>query len=70
MKLYSNENVYHAACRRMEYIFDNFEKVCVSFSGGKDSGISLMLALQEAKKRNQKIGVLFIKISCLAKINC
>jgi predicted phosphoadenosine phosphosulfate sulfurtransferase len=62
MKLYSNENVYHAACRRMEYIFDNFEKVCVSFSGGKDSGISLMLALQEAKKRNQKIGVLFIDL--------
>lgn len=62
MKLYSNVDVYNAACRRMEYIFDNFEKICVSFSGGKDSGISLQLALQEAKKRNQKIGVLFIDL--------
>jgi predicted phosphoadenosine phosphosulfate sulfurtransferase len=62
VKLYSNEDVYNAACKRMEYIFDNFEKICVSFSGGKDSGICLMLAVQEAKKRNKKIGVLFIDL--------
>ncbi|MDD2315680.1 MAG: DUF3440 domain-containing protein [Proteiniphilum sp.] len=62
MKIYSDENVYHAACKRMEYIFDNFEKICVSFSGGKDSGCLLELALNEAKKRNRKIGALFIDL--------
>lgn len=46
----------------MEYIFDNFEKICVSFSGGKDSAICMMLALQAAKKYNKKFGVLFIDL--------
>ena len=62
MKLYSNEDVYTAACSRMNYIFKNFRKICVSFSGGKDSGICMMLALQAAKKYNKKFGVLFIDL--------
>ncbi len=62
MKRYSDEDVYHAACRRTEFIFDEFKKVCVSFSGGKDSGVLLHLAIQEAKKRNRTVGVLFIDL--------
>jgi predicted phosphoadenosine phosphosulfate sulfurtransferase len=62
MKKYLNKNVYDAAQERIKYIFDEFEHICVSFSGGKDSGVVLSLAIEEARKRNRKIGVLFIDL--------
>ena len=46
-------NVYDAAIKRFEYLFDNFDKVVVSFSGGKDSTVCLNLALEVAKKKNK-----------------
>lgn len=33
-KVYLKENVYEAAQERMRYIFNEFEKVLISFSGG------------------------------------
>ena len=33
MKRYSNINVYDAAKKRIEYIFDEFETIAVSFQG-------------------------------------
>lgn len=63
MKRYHDKDVYTAACERTAFIFDEFEKVCVSFSGGKDSGVLLHLAIEEAKKRgDRKVGVLFIDL--------
>lgn len=62
MKVYLNKNVYEAAKERIEYIFDEFEHICVSFSGGKDSGTVLNMCIDEARKRNRKIGVLFIDL--------
>jgi predicted phosphoadenosine phosphosulfate sulfurtransferase len=53
-------NVLEASRRRIEYVFDNFKRIYVSFSGGKDSTVMLHLVMEEAIKRNQKIGVLFI----------
>ncbi len=44
----------------MELVFDDFDNVCVSFSGGKDSGVMLNLAIEEARKRSRKIGVFHI----------
>lgn len=43
----------------MEYIFQEFDNIYVSFSGGKDSGLLLNLVLDYAKKNNikKKIGV-------------
>ena len=38
-------NVYEATQRRLKIIFDYFDYVYVSFSGGKDSGVLLNLSL-------------------------
>ena len=43
-------NVYEAFQNRMEYIFQEFDNIYVSFSGGKDSGLLLNLVLDYAKK--------------------
>lgn len=53
MKQYLSINVYQAAIERLEFIFDNFPKVYLSFSGGKDSGVMLHLALQVARQKNK-----------------
>ncbi len=53
-------NVYEAAKQRIKAIFDEFDSVYVSFSGGKDSGVMLNLALDEARSRGRKIGVFHI----------
>ena len=39
MKIYKNKNVYDAAIERLNFIFDEFDKICVSFSGGKDNRV-------------------------------
>lgn len=46
-------NVYEAAIKRIAFIFEEFEQIVVSFSGGKDSGVMLNLVLDYAKKINQ-----------------
>ena len=67
MKTYNNKDVYTAAKERIEYIFDEFEHICVSFSGGKDSGTVLNMCIDEARKRKRKIGVLFIDLEAFYK---
>lgn len=54
-----NKNVYDATQERIKFIFDNFERIYLSFSGGKDSGVLLNLMLDYIKKNNikRKIGV-------------
>lgn len=51
--------VYEASQERIEYLFNEFEQIIISFSGGKDSGVMLNLALDYATKTNQlsKVGV-------------
>ncbi|MEG0051197.1 MAG: DUF3440 domain-containing protein [Terrisporobacter sp.] len=61
-KIYNEKNVYIAAKERISKIFDEFENICVSFSGGKDSGVVLNLVIDEARKRNRKVGALFIDL--------
>ena len=53
-------DVLTAAKERIEYIFDTFSKVYVAFSGGKDSTVMLHLTMDEAIRRNQKVGILFV----------
>ena len=52
MKEYLDVDVYNASLERIKYIFDKFEQVVVSFSGGKDSGIILNMALEYAKEHS------------------
>lgn len=47
-KRYLTHNVYQAAQERLDFLFDEFEQVVVSFSGGKDSGVLLNMALEYA----------------------
>jgi len=62
VKKYQKESVLEAAKKRIEYVFDHFEKKYVSFSGGKDSTVMLHLVMDEAKKRKEKVGVLIIDL--------
>ena len=54
------ENVLEAASERINWTLQNFTRVCVSFSGGKDSTVMLHLAAQRARQLNRKIDVLFL----------
>lgn len=55
-------NVYDATIQRIKYTFDNFERIYISFSGGKDSTVMLHMYLDEAKKRNRKIAVFIVDL--------
>lgn len=55
-------NVLQESIERMKWTFDNFERVYLSFSAGKDSTVMLHLAMDEAKRRNTKIGVLIVDL--------
>lgn len=59
-QIYNHKDVLTAARERIEYIFDTFENIIVSISGGKDSTVLAYLSLKEANKRNRKIGVFFM----------
>lgn len=55
-------DVLTAARQRIARIFDDFPRIYVSFSGGKDSGVLLELAAEEARRRGRRIGVLFVDL--------
>lgn len=59
-QVYINKTVLDAARERIAYIFDEFENIIVSISGGKDSTVLAHLALSEAHRRGRKIGVFFL----------
>jgi predicted phosphoadenosine phosphosulfate sulfurtransferase len=61
MKIFSSKNVFDKALERMRYIFDEFEEVIVSYSGGKDSTVIYELARVVAKEKGKlPLKVLFI----------
>lgn len=58
-RVYKEKNVYEASVDRLDFVFDNFERIYISFSGGKDSGILLNLVVDYMRERGlkTKIGV-------------
>lgn len=59
-RVYKEKSVYEAANDRIKYIFDNFERVYLSFSGGKDSGVMLNLAIDYMRTNgitDRKLGI-------------
>lgn len=63
-KKYLANDVLSSAQERISFTFDNFERIYVSFSGGKDSTVMLHLVMDEAVKRKRKIGVFFLDWEC------
>lgn len=61
-KQYINKNVLDASKERISKVFDTFNKYYISFSGGKDSTVMMHLVMQEAIKRNTKVGILIIDL--------
>jgi predicted phosphoadenosine phosphosulfate sulfurtransferase len=57
---YFDHDVVVEARNRISYIFDEFENINVSISGGKDSTVLAHLALTEAHRRNRRIGIFFL----------
>lgn len=59
---YLSENVFDATQSRIEFIFNEFDNIYVSFSGGKDSGVLLNLVFQYMRRRgiNKKISVYYM----------
>lgn len=55
-------SVYQAARERIAWAFETFQKLYVSFSGGKDSTVMLHMVADEARRRGQKFGLLFIDL--------
>jgi predicted phosphoadenosine phosphosulfate sulfurtransferase len=59
---YKETNVYDESVNRIKYILDNFKKVYVSFSGGKDSGVMLNLVIDQLRKNypGRKVGIMIL----------
>ena len=60
--IYKDQNVYDATQDRLKLIFDEFDNIYVSFSGGKDSGVLLNLVCDYMRQHNitRKIGVYYM----------
>ena len=53
MKIFLKDNVWDVALQRINRIFDDFDNVVISTSGGKDSTVTMELALMVAEQRGR-----------------
>lgn len=61
-------DVLMAARARISKVFDDFPRIYLSFSGGKDSAVMMHMVMHEAQLRNRKIGVLFVDLEAQYKL--
>lgn len=59
-KRYLQENVLDASRKRISATFDHTERQYIAFSGGKDSSVMFHLVMEEARRRNVRVGVMYI----------
>ena len=61
-RTYREADVYSAANERLDYIFSNFKKIYLSFSGGKDSGVMLNLVMDYMSRKGitTKVGLMIL----------
>lgn len=59
-KVLLSTNVLRAATARIEWIFETFPSVCLSFSGGKDSTVLFHIVAGVARRKKRRFSVLFI----------
>jgi predicted phosphoadenosine phosphosulfate sulfurtransferase len=57
-----------AARERISKVFDDFPRIYISFSGGKDSAVMMHLVMHEAQIRQRKVGVLFVDMEAQYKL--
>lgn len=57
---YKDQTVIEAARNRVSHVFDEFDNVVVSVSGGKDSAVLFDLCYREAERRDREIGAFFL----------
>lgn len=57
---YAGETVLEASKRRISFVFDHFEEIVCSISGGKDSTALAHLSLSEAHRRGRRIGLFLL----------
>ena len=68
-KKYLEMNVYDSAIERLDLVCKDFDRICVSFSGGKDSSVLLHLAMAAAIKHDKlPVHVLFIDLEGQYKV--
>ncbi len=66
-KRYLDKDVLQATIERLEIIFDNFENIYFSVSGGKDSSVMVQIANMIAKQKNKQYDVLYIDLEAQYK---
>ena len=59
-QIYIDSDVLTEAKKRISRLFDDWENIIVSISGGKDSTVVAHLTLQEAHKRGRRVGLFFL----------
>lgn len=67
MKNYLDENVLDAAFNRLRYVFEHFDNVYFSVSGGKDSSVMIQLADMIADEMNKEYDILYIDLEAQYK---
>jgi predicted phosphoadenosine phosphosulfate sulfurtransferase len=60
IKRYRDIDVLEASRSRIKLVFEQFERIYVAFSGGKDSSVLLHLVMEQAIIRNRKVAVMLI----------
>jgi predicted phosphoadenosine phosphosulfate sulfurtransferase len=59
-KLVLGISVLEAAQQRIAWAFDTFSRIYASFSGGKDSTVMTHLVMDEAIRRDRKVGLMYV----------